>query len=114
MHGVGAVGQGEGARVLVDGGSGANVVSSAFVRQHKIITENAPLVKFTFGNGTTAMSTQAVRQRVTLGEWTGEVVLRVCPLMESVDVILGRPWHMAQEGKPDCQLGHGLTGVCGE
>ena len=92
MHGVGSVGQGEGARILVDGGSGANVVSAQFVRQHKLTAENAPLVKFTFGNGTTAMSTQAVRQRVSLGEWTGEVVFRICPLMESVDAILGRPW----------------------
>ena len=73
---------------VVDGGSGANVISNAWARDN-----GAPLLKFTFGNGSVAMSTQLVRQVVQVGEWEGMVTMRVCPrLMDGVQVILGRPW----------------------
>ena len=100
------------AAVLLDSGSGAEVVSTQWVKEHKVKVVNARVaIRFTFANGEQAISTQQVRTRMTIGEWTGMVTLRVCPkLLPGVDIILGMPWLRAHNPVIDWAAGSVMIG----
>lgn len=79
------------ARTLIDSGAEMNLISQKFVRVHKLHVEPAPLVAFTYADGSTFHCAQQVVVTLQAGAYTVELPLRVCAL-SGIDVILGHAW----------------------
>ena len=85
--------EGHRANILIDSGSKADVVGAAFVQRHALHTSKARVTKFTFGNGSSAVSgVQLATAQLQMGDFLDVAALTQCPLMPGVDVILGQPW----------------------
>jgi hypothetical protein len=94
-------------RVLIDSGSARNIIAAAFAdRCETKISRSPQKTLFRFANGTTftsALHCPAVQMRV--GEYTTAIDLTRCELAEGIDVILGRPWLVANNPTIDWATG---------
>ena len=80
-------------RVLVDSGSGSNIIAARFAKLHQLEMRDARPVTFRFANGSSHRSTSATSVCLTVGEYEAPAIaLTTCELTDDVDVILGRPW----------------------
>ena len=79
-------------RILIDSGATVSIIASQFVQKHKLVTAGASKVIFEMADGTRSQSAAKCDVAVKIGEYHQNMELRLCPLAQRADVILGMDW----------------------
>jgi hypothetical protein len=90
-------------RILMDSGAQDNFVAESFVQAHGIKTVRVSPMSITMADGTAngtwdrAVDRKLVILQEDAPKFVSKVMLRVAPLNNSYDVLLGQPWLEAQD-----------------